>query len=147
MKWFRGLCTDILVFALQLRKTSARRSPDEVAVRPVIASNGVPYLQMRFAGTHSTSGWVKEGKEILFYYTAQHLYSIQLQHLLMGALEHEVYTFYHFNVQLCVMQLPTLCQKFISLMRHRELIIFSRFTFQNPAVMDTNCCCNIFVVL
>ena len=26
------------------------------AVRPVIASNGVPYLQMRSVGSHSTSG-------------------------------------------------------------------------------------------
>ena len=33
-----GLCTDLLAFALQLRKTSARRQSDEGAVRPVIAS-------------------------------------------------------------------------------------------------------------
>ena len=44
------------------RKTSARRPSDEWAVRPVIASNVVAYLQMRSEGLHSKSGWVKEGK-------------------------------------------------------------------------------------
>ena len=33
------------------------------AVRPVIAANGVPYLQMRSIGSHSTSGREKEGKK------------------------------------------------------------------------------------
>jgi hypothetical protein len=33
------------------------------AVRPVITSNGVPYLQMRSVGSHSTSGREKEGKK------------------------------------------------------------------------------------
>jgi hypothetical protein len=49
MKWSRGLCTDLLAFVLQLRKslkTSARRLSDEWAVRQVIASNGFPFLQM-----------------------------------------------------------------------------------------------------
>ena len=32
------------------------------AVRPDIASNGVPYLQMKSVGTLRTSGLVKEGK-------------------------------------------------------------------------------------
>ena len=53
-------------FALRLRKprkTSARRPSDEGAVRPVIASNGVPFLQMRPVGSHSTSGRKKEGKK------------------------------------------------------------------------------------
>ena len=31
------------------------------AVRPVIASNGVPYLQMRSVGSYNTSGREKEG--------------------------------------------------------------------------------------
>jgi hypothetical protein len=31
------------------------------AVRPVIASNGVPFLQMRSVGSHTTSGSDKEG--------------------------------------------------------------------------------------
>ena len=53
MKWSWRLCTDLLAFALQLRKTSTRRPSDERAVQPVIASNGVPFLQMR---SHSTSG-------------------------------------------------------------------------------------------
>ena len=35
--------------------------PDEGAVRPVIASNGVPYLQMRSVGSHSASGTDKKG--------------------------------------------------------------------------------------
>ena len=33
------------------------------AVRPVIASNGVPYPQMKSVGSHSTSGREKEGKK------------------------------------------------------------------------------------
>ena len=40
MKWSWWLCSDLLAFALQLRKTSARRPSDEGAMRPVIASNG-----------------------------------------------------------------------------------------------------------
>ena len=36
-------------------KTSARRSSDEGTVRPVIASNGVPVLQMRWVGSNSMS--------------------------------------------------------------------------------------------
>ena len=35
---------------------------DEGAVRPFIASNGVPFLQMRSVGSHSTSGREREGK-------------------------------------------------------------------------------------
>ena len=37
------------------QKTSARRQSDEGVVRPVIASNGVPFLQMRSVGSPSTS--------------------------------------------------------------------------------------------
>ena len=48
-------------FALQMRKTSARRPSDEGTVRPVITSNGVPFLQMRSVGSHATSGREKEG--------------------------------------------------------------------------------------
>jgi hypothetical protein len=33
------------------------------AVKPVIASNGVHYLQMRLVGSHSTSGRKKEGRK------------------------------------------------------------------------------------
>ena len=43
-----GLCTDLLAFALQLKKqpkTSTRRPYDEGAVRLVIASNAVRFLQ------------------------------------------------------------------------------------------------------
>ena len=66
MKWSWGLCTDLLAFALQPRKpqkTSARRPPDEGAVRPVIALNGVPFLQMRSIGSHSMSRRGKEGNK------------------------------------------------------------------------------------
>ena len=31
------------------------------ALRPVVVSNGVPFLQMRYVGSHSTSGREKEG--------------------------------------------------------------------------------------
>ena len=41
--------------------TSARRPSDEGAVRPVIASNRVPFLRMRSVGSHRTSGWEKGG--------------------------------------------------------------------------------------
>ena len=33
------------------------------SMRPVIASNGIPYLQMRSIGPHSTPGREKEGKK------------------------------------------------------------------------------------
>ena len=47
----------------KLRKPSAR-SPSMKAVRSVIASNGIPYLQMRSAGLHRTSGRkMEENKE------------------------------------------------------------------------------------
>ena len=58
MWWYRGLCKDLLAFALQLRKTSARR-PSMKAVWAV----EVPYLQIRSVGSHSTPGREKEGKD------------------------------------------------------------------------------------
>jgi hypothetical protein len=36
---------------------------EEGAVQPVNASNGVPFLQMRSVGSHSTSGREKEGNK------------------------------------------------------------------------------------
>ena len=57
-----GMCKDLLAFILQLRKTSARRLLMK-AVQPVIASNGVPFLQMRLVALHSMSGREKEGKK------------------------------------------------------------------------------------
>ena len=42
-----GLNTDLLAFALQLRKppeSSAKRPSDKGAVQPVIVSNGVPFF-------------------------------------------------------------------------------------------------------
>ena len=56
-------CTDLMAFALKLRKISARRPSDEGAGRPVIASNGIPFLQMRSVGSHSMSGREKEGNK------------------------------------------------------------------------------------
>ena len=38
-------------------------SLETVAVRPVIASNGVSYLQMRSVGSHRTSGRGKKGNK------------------------------------------------------------------------------------
>ena len=49
------------------RKPSARRLSDEVAVRSVITSNGVLYLQMGSAGSHSTSERQKKGKSEYIY--------------------------------------------------------------------------------
>ena len=42
------------------RKTSARRQSMK-AMRPVIASNRVPFVQMRSVGSHSTPGIEKDG--------------------------------------------------------------------------------------
>ena len=64
-----GVCTDLLAFALQLRKTSARRPSDEGAVQPVIVSNWVP------VGSHITSGREKGGnKERTGWVVADHYY-------------------------------------------------------------------------
>ena len=74
MRWYRGLCTDLMAFTLQLRKTSVRRLLMK-AVRSVISSNGVPYLQMRSVGLHSTLGSEKEGK--FFFYFLKNYYTLQ----------------------------------------------------------------------
>ena len=61
-----GLCTDLLAFALCLRKIPENLSRtlfDEEAVQPVITTNGASYLQMRSVELHSTSGKEKEGKK------------------------------------------------------------------------------------
>ena len=47
------------------QKTSARIPSDERAVRSVIASSGVPFLQMRSVGSHSTLGREKKGNKAL----------------------------------------------------------------------------------
>ena len=47
---------DITLFTSTVR-------PSMKAVRTVIASNRVPYIQMRSVGSHSTSGMEKEGKK------------------------------------------------------------------------------------
>ena len=44
-------------------KPQKTRPSDEGNARPVIASNGVPFLQMRSVGSHSTSGREKEGNK------------------------------------------------------------------------------------
>jgi hypothetical protein len=58
-----GLKKNLLTFALRLRKTSARRPSDKGSVLPVIASNRIPYLQMRSTAPLSTSGREKEEKK------------------------------------------------------------------------------------
>ena len=45
------------------QKTSARRPSDKGAVRPVIVSNGAPFLQMMSVGSHSTSRREKVGNK------------------------------------------------------------------------------------
>ena len=43
------------------RKPQLEEPSDEGAVRPVIISNGVPFLKIRSAGSHSKSGREKKG--------------------------------------------------------------------------------------
>ena len=61
-----GLCTLLLAFTLtavgKLRNTSAR-IPSMKAVRPVIATNGVLYSQMRSVGSFRTSEKEKAGQK------------------------------------------------------------------------------------
>ena len=45
------------------QKTSTKRPSDEGAVRPVIPSNGVPFLQMRSVGSHTSEREKEEIKE------------------------------------------------------------------------------------
>jgi hypothetical protein len=52
---YLGLCTDLLAFDSEERKPSAR-IPSLKAVRPVIASDRIPYLQMTSVGPYSISG-------------------------------------------------------------------------------------------
>jgi hypothetical protein len=47
------------------KKTSARRPTYDGVVRPVIASNGVPFLQIMSVRSHSMTGREKEGKKAL----------------------------------------------------------------------------------
>ena len=61
-----GLCTDLLGFTLQQRKNPRKPQLGDrlmKAVRPVIASYGVPFLQMRSVGQLSTSGRENEGNK------------------------------------------------------------------------------------
>ena len=66
MKWFWG-CAQISWYLPyswgKHQKTSTRIPSEEEAVLPVIVSNGVPFLQMRSVGWHSTSGREKEGNK------------------------------------------------------------------------------------
>jgi hypothetical protein len=57
MRWSRGPYTGLLVFTLGLTTTSENFRYETIWLwlRPVIASNGVPYLQTRTLGLHSTS--------------------------------------------------------------------------------------------
>ena len=55
-----GIC---LTVEEKSQKTSASIPSDEGAVRPVIASNGIPFLQIRSVGSHSMTGREKEGNK------------------------------------------------------------------------------------
>ena len=48
--------------SLTAEKTPGKPQFDEGTLRPVIASNGVPFLQMRSVGSHRMSVREKEGK-------------------------------------------------------------------------------------
>jgi hypothetical protein len=65
MRWYRRLCSDLLAFTLVLgkpREISVCRLSMK-AVRPVIASNGVPYSKWgRYNRTARQVGGRKEGK-------------------------------------------------------------------------------------
>ena len=50
---YRGLCTDLLAFTLQLRKTSPRRQSMMAVTNDAL--NGVPCLHMSSVGLHNTS--------------------------------------------------------------------------------------------
>ena len=54
---------DICLTAEENPRKPARRPSDEEAVRPVIASNGIPFLQMRSVGVPSTSAREMEGNK------------------------------------------------------------------------------------
>ena len=88
---------------LTAEKTSARRPSDEGSMRPVIASNGVPFLQIRSVGSHSASGREKEGiKErmgcyalglftFFFYYCNINFYS---RHISLHILSYKYYVIF-----------------------------------------------------
>ena len=59
-----GLCTALLTFSLWLRKTRKHQLEDRLvkAVLPIIATNGVPHLQMKSVGSQNLSE--REKKEI-----------------------------------------------------------------------------------
>ena len=66
MVWYGGLCTNLLGIALVLRKCSGKSQlGDRIvkAVRPVITSNRVPYIQMRSVESHRMWGREKEGMD------------------------------------------------------------------------------------
>ena len=48
---------------LTIDENLGKRQLEDRRSRPVVASNGVPFLQMRSVGLHSTPGRVKEGNK------------------------------------------------------------------------------------
>ena len=60
MRWYRELCTGLLAEETPGNLRGDRLMKD---VRPVISSNGVPFVQIKSVGSHSTSGREKEGKK------------------------------------------------------------------------------------
>ena len=78
MKWSWGLCTDLLAFAWQLRKTSVRRPSDEGAVRPVIASNGV--IVMQFVERYLN---LYQRNNLILWFIILHVSVVQYVHILI----------------------------------------------------------------
>ena len=87
MKLSRGLCTDLLAFASRLRKSLAR-TPSARAVRPVIASNEVPSIQIKSVGSYSKSGREKEskrGKDMVMLLSQYELKAVRLNYVATGS--------------------------------------------------------------
>ena len=73
MRWYRELCTDLLAFTLQLRKprkTSVRRQLMK-SVRPVIASNGLPYSKWRSHSIRKGEGRKEDNRAVLLLHSIQ----------------------------------------------------------------------------
>jgi hypothetical protein len=114
MRGCRGLCTDLLAFTLQLnksRETSARRLLVK-AMRSIIASNGVPYLQLRSVGSHDTSGKEDEGTLKPFYCTC---IVHHIDNGLKGMRRESIYVFDTFIANNIVVGYQPILRKYFSL--------------------------------
>ena len=90
-----------------MRKTPARRPCDERAGRPIIASNGVHFLQIRSVGSHSTSGREKEGKDGVpnRVGVVSDLFNVFIEFLILSEIAWRLHIFYflgiHYDVLKC----------------------------------------------